>query len=254
MASYVEYNRCVARTTGGPGEHEHWQVWDGQNLGRRMDLGGVYEATVVDGDGWVIDRSTRVRYVNTANERSIAVWVSGPGGFDFLVTEELIGRRFGSENALFEPELGAALAARGVDLEVLRVGHNGADNTSSSDFIEALRPEAGLLSVSAQNEYGHPGCNTVDTLNQLDAQTQAGNSPCGAIEDALVADGHLAVWVQGSQYQVQSTGNNLPGHRSPDPTLSLLMQCGWRMWCPAVEPFDGGDLGTPGDVNPSCSP
>lgn len=210
--TYAEYTRCVSATTGERGAPEHWIVADGAGLGRTMDLGGGYVATVVAGDGYVIDRVDRVRFVNSANERSIAIWVSGPQGFDFLVTGDLIGRRFGSENALVEPVLGEALAARGVDLEVLRIGHNGADNTSAFEFIDAVRPEVGLLSVSAQNDYGHPGCATVETLAQLErvVQTQAGNSTCGPMPNALVADGHVGVFVRGRRYALNSVGLRSP--------------------------------------------
>jgi len=191
---------------------EHVVVRGGQHLGRSFDLGGGYAATLVAGDGYVIDTAQRVPYVNTPNEHSISVWVHGPQGFDFLVTGDLIGRRLGSENAIVEPVLGAALANRGVDLEVLRVGHHGADNATTPELLAHLQPEVAIISVSAQNSFGHPGCGTYQALADLSVQrlvqTQAGATSCSIAGELTpeVADGSIAVFVTGARYEVMSIG------------------------------------------------
>lgn len=242
--TYREYESCVAQTTGNDGP-EHWIVSDGEGLGRSFDLGGDWTATLVAGDGWVIDGAERTPYVNTANERSIAVLVSGPEGFDFLVTGDLIGKSHGSENAPVEPALARALAARGVDLEVLRLGHNGADNATARETIAALRPETALISVSAQNDYGHPGCETQAALAGMTiAQTQAGASPCGPTLDAWVADGTVAVWVTGARYEVRSVGAVSPA--TGRPTQAFVLDCTVDAGC--------GDAASDPDAVPDFTP
>lgn len=208
-ATIEQYLRCVEATADRGVEHV--VVRDGDHLGRSFELGGGYLATLVAGGGYVMDHEARQPYVNTPNEHSIAVWVHGPGGFDLLVTGDLIGRRLGSENALLEPVLGAALKARGVDLEVLRLGHHGADNATSPELLASLQPEVALISVSAQNSFGHPGCGTYQALADLPiqrvVQTQAGATTCpGDLVTPQVADGTIAVFVTGGRYEVTSAG------------------------------------------------
>lgn len=230
---------------------EHVVVRGGAHIGRRFELGGGYAATVVAGDGYVIDRAQPVPYVNTPNEHSIAIWVSGPGGFDFLVTGDLVGRRHGSENALAEPVLAEALAGRGVDLEVLRVGHHGGDNATSDEVLSLLRPEVGLISVSAQNHFGHPGCAALEALAdgavQLVAQTQAGATAC-AVEPRLapeVADGTIGVFVTGGTYEVVSVGD-VSGATGRQ-TRPFAHRCGVDRACASAGAAPAGPP-RPGDV------
>lgn len=242
------YLTCVARDEARGVEHV--VVRDGDNLGRSFELGGGYSATLVAGDGYVIDTPDRVPYVNTANERSIAVLISGPGGFDFLVTGDLTGRPHGSENARVEPVLGAALAARGVDLEVLHLGHHGGDNASSPEFLAALRPEVGVISVSAQNTYGHPGCDTYQSLADLPiqrvVQTQAGATVCPAeaLVQPLVADGTIGIFATGGRYEVASLGDASSATDRPTQLVNFT--------CTVAGGCDGGPSPLapgPGDLN-----
>ena len=208
-ATIEQYLRCVEATADRGVEHV--VVRDGDHLGRSFELGGGYSATLVAGGGYVIDHEARQPYVNTSNEHSIAVWVHGPGGFDLLVTGDLIGRRLGTENARLEPVLGAALEAKGVDLEVLRVGHHGADNATSPELLTSLQPEVAVISVSAQNSFGHPGCGTYQALAELPiqrvVQTQAGATTCpGDLVTPHVADGTIGIFVTGARYEVTSVG------------------------------------------------
>jgi competence protein ComEC len=66
-----------------------------------------------------------------------------------------------------EPEEPAqeALLESGVDLHaaVLRVPHHGAA-TSLAEFFDAVRAPIGIISVGADNPYGHPTATTLDEL------------------------------------------------------------------------------------------
>jgi competence protein ComEC len=56
------------------------------------------------------------------------------------------------------------LAAR---IDVLKVGHHGSKTSSTEDFLNAVHPAFGVISVGYQNSYGHP---TRQTLEHLEAR------------------------------------------------------------------------------------
>lgn len=53
---------------------------------------------------------------------------------------------------------------RRVDVDVLKVPHHGARNGGTA-LIDALAPQLALISVGAENDYGHPGPEILQTLN-----------------------------------------------------------------------------------------
>jgi len=55
-------------------------------------------------------------------------------------------------------------------LEVLIVGHHGARNSSGPDLLAATRPEFVLISVGANNPYGHPAQEVLDRLAEYDCK------------------------------------------------------------------------------------
>ncbi|MFE1242971.1 stalk domain-containing protein [Fictibacillus sp. NPDC058756] len=50
--------------------------------------------------------------------------------------------------------------------DVLKVSHHGADNGSSEEFLKLVQPKYSVISVGANNSYGHP---TAGTLSRLKA-------------------------------------------------------------------------------------
>ena len=51
------------------------------------------------------------------------------------------------------------------NIDILKVGHHGSKTSSSKEFIEVINPKYAVISVGANNWYGHPNKETLENLN-----------------------------------------------------------------------------------------
>ncbi|MEK7632417.1 MAG: ComEC/Rec2 family competence protein [Patescibacteria group bacterium] len=68
-----------------------------------------------------------------------------------------------------EAEIEAQLGNIG-HVDILKVGHHGSDTSSGLDFLEILKPEYAIISVGADNHYGHPTPFTIGRLESVGGQ------------------------------------------------------------------------------------
>lgn len=52
------------------------------------------------------------------------------------------------------------------NIDVLKVGHHGSRTSSSEDFINKINPKYSVISVGANNRYGHPNKEVLDNLSR----------------------------------------------------------------------------------------
>jgi competence protein ComEC len=66
-----------------------------------------------------------------------------------------------------DAESNVTLPLRPQPVEILKVAHHGSSDQGLSELLALLRPRVALLSVGAQNEYGHPAPPTLATLRSV---------------------------------------------------------------------------------------
>lgn len=64
-----------------------------------------------------------------------------------------------------------ALEEMGARAEILKVSHHGSKTSSSTEFLDSLRPELGIISVGKNNSYGHPHKEVLERLDQRGIKT-----------------------------------------------------------------------------------
>ena len=81
------------------------------------------------------------------------------GDFDLLITGDMSG---GTERKLVETYTLP-------DVEVLVVSHHGSRHSSDERFLQAITPQAAVISVG-DNSYGHPSQETMQRLRDVGAE------------------------------------------------------------------------------------
>ena len=56
------------------------------------------------------------------------------------------------------------------EVEVLKVGHHGSKYSTSEEFLATIRPKLAVISVGANNRYGHPAPEVLERLRAVGAQ------------------------------------------------------------------------------------
>jgi beta-lactamase superfamily II metal-dependent hydrolase len=197
--SVAEYLFCREETKG-PMNLQHLSVGGEScdHMGHEVSLGDEYKAQMIAGDGCVKGQSEKVSDVDTDNERSIVVLVSGPDDFHFLIAGDMTGQPFGAEDALVEESLALSLFEEGIELSGLRVGHHGSANASSPFFLETLHPLVSFISTG-DNSFGHPHCQTYETLaahSESIWQTALGSDEslsCDLFSEVQVSYDHIQI-------------------------------------------------------------
>lgn len=76
---------------------------------------------------------------------------------------------------------------------VLKVGHHGSSTSSSTAFLDAVRPTIAVYSAGARNQYGHPHDSVISQLKAI-----------GATVYGTDVDGSILVTTDGMVYEVET--------------------------------------------------
>ena len=123
--------------------------------GMKFDLDSGVELEVLNPQGneqWI----TEVRRGGSVENANSVVLRLSYGNFSMLFTGDA------------ETETEDSMMRSGVTLraQVLKVGHHGSRYATSARFLEAVAPEAAVISCGAGNKYGHPAEQTLARLQK----------------------------------------------------------------------------------------
>lgn len=85
------------------------------------------------------------------------------------------------------------LQTQNVEATILKAGHHGSNTSSSPKFIEAVHPEATILSYGDDNKYGHPHFEVIESLQQVGSEIYS-----------TAEAGHIVVTTDGVSYEVNA--------------------------------------------------
>lgn len=123
---------------------------------------------------------------------------------------------FGDTSFLFtgdaEREEEQELLESGYDLEstVLKVGHHGSDTSTSYLFLRTVNPQYAVISVGADNTYGHPTEAVLSRLRDADVKTFRTDLQ-GTI--TAVSDGKKVTFQTERNADINTLGNAGPGQK-----------------------------------------
>lgn len=69
----------------------------------------------------------------------------------------------------FSSTIESKILTKPIKANILKVGHHGSQYSSSSNFISTVAPKVAVISVGANNTYGHPAAQTITTLTNAGA-------------------------------------------------------------------------------------
>ena len=77
--------------------------------------------------------------------------------------------------------------------DVLKVAHHGSGNSTSDAFLDQALPELALISVGANNRYGHPDGRVLDSLARVGAQVLRTDEA-----------GSITLWLRSGGYRIET--------------------------------------------------
>jgi competence protein ComEC len=80
--------------------------------------------------------------------------------------------------------------------DVLKVGHHGSSTSSTDRFLAAVQPSLAVISVGADNLYGHPSADVLASLGRIGARTVR-TDQSGTI--VIRSDGHRITYDAGGE-------------------------------------------------------
>jgi len=146
-----------------------------------LDSGVKLEALNPQGnDQWI----TKVRPNGSVENANSVVLRLSYGDFSMLFTGD----------AEFETEALMMKSGAPLRAQVLKVGHHGSRHATSGKFLDAVNPEAAIISCGDDNKYGHPAQPTLDRLRRANVKVYRTD-----------LSGEIAIITDGKKFDIRPT-------------------------------------------------
>jgi beta-lactamase superfamily II metal-dependent hydrolase len=135
--------------------------------GMRFDLGDGAAAEVIVVNGRYSDGREIHLNPDEENESSIGLLITY-GDFQYFTAGDLTGG--GSPGGFETKDLETTAGEIVGDIDVLHVGHHGSSSSTNENFLNLVKPEAAVISVGKDNDYGHPTDEVLTRLSVIGAE------------------------------------------------------------------------------------
>jgi competence protein ComEC len=154
------------------------EVLDELSVGAVLDP-GIPSESAEERAALVAAKQRRVRIVLAREGKALRVgplrlrvlWPDGPGtpGDDPNNHAVVLVATYGQTDALFTADAESDVTGhlQLPPVEILKVAHHGSDDPGLADELKELQPRIAVISVGADNDYGHPTPATVATLTAV---------------------------------------------------------------------------------------
>ena len=179
-------------------------VIDNSNLplGQTLQIGKT-DITVLAGSGVIGDKRLDLEEQRDKNAWSHALLI-GFRQFHYFTNGDLPG---GGGNPPYQTvDLETPLLPLLTDIDVLKVSHHGSHTATFLPLLEALTPEAAIISVGNENEFFHPHPSLIDRLLQSGItvyQTERGWLYGADAATVNIFEDHICIVTDGTRYKIK---------------------------------------------------
>ncbi|CAH0139885.1 ComE operon protein 3 [Peribacillus sp. Bi96] len=163
---------------------------DADHVGSAKELIDHFKVEEIVIGGWNEEHFRDLDFVSRAREKKMKItvmkrgdqWVMGGARFSVLDPHEKEENKNDSSIVIYaelgglswlltgdmeeEGERGFLDTFPQIQADILKVGHHGSKTSSSSSFLEQVKPRAALISVGKDNRYGHPHGDVIRNLEE----------------------------------------------------------------------------------------
>ena len=172
-----------------------------EDLLEAVDAAQIPLMSVHEGDSIELDPRVTLDILNPP--ASLPKGVNNEEGFnDNSVVLKLT---YGEFTALFTGDMEdynerrlLATTVEALDVDVLKAGHHGSRTSTGNAFLNAVSPEAVVISAGANNTYGHPHPEALDRINNAGVANVHRTDIDGTIVITTTGDGNYTIEAMGS--------------------------------------------------------
>jgi len=147
-------------------------------VGQQIDLGNEVSIEVLN------PQSPPLTSTDSDVDNNAAILHLSMGEVSFLLTADM----------MWEAELELIMQRANLKRTVLKVGHHGSDTSTTTEFLAVVNPQLAVISVGADNEFGHPRDEVLSRLeDRLGTENIYRTDEDGTVE--FITDGER-LWVR----------------------------------------------------------